>query len=169
MTNCTNNEPCDSCGFKEQVKIKYKATKAIADKFPNGTASLIELLSNTHPVVLDQTGYCALPEADQLVWELRANALNQPMLCLMIPKNKNSKKDLRLAYSQGNNTAYLSDIKPIARYLSTQYPNNKPANQRGGKKEIKERGMTQNLKTRIVTRVVLLVHTLKILQQMNLL
>ena len=33
--------------------------------------------------------------------------------------------------------------------------------------EIKERGMTQSLKTRIVTLVALLVHTLKILQQLK--
>ena len=85
----------------------------------------------------------------------------------MNSKNENAKKDLRLAYSQGNNTAYPTDIKSAARYLSTQYPNNKPTNQHGGNKGIKEKGMTQNLKIRIVTGVVLLVHTLKILQQMK--
>ena len=30
MNNYTNNEPQDPHGFKEQVKINYKATKAIA-------------------------------------------------------------------------------------------------------------------------------------------
>ena len=45
MNNYTNNEPYDPRGFKEQVKIKYKATKAIARKFPNGKAALMELLS----------------------------------------------------------------------------------------------------------------------------
>ena len=34
-------------------------------------------------------------------------------------------------------------------------------------RKIEEKGMTQNLKIRIVTRVVMLVHTLKILQQMK--
>ena len=52
----------------------------------------------------------------------------------MNSKNKNTKKDLRLTYSQGNNTAYPSNIRLIARYLSIQYPNNKPANQPGDKK-----------------------------------
>ena len=89
----------------------------------------MELLSNAL-VPLDWAGYCALPEEDQLVWEVRDNALNQTMLYLLNLKSKNAKKDLRLAYSQGNNTAYPTNIESMARYLSTQYPNYKPANQR---------------------------------------
>ena len=85
----------------------------------------------------------------------------------MNSKNENAKKDLHLAYSQGNITAYPSDFESMAKYLSTQYVNNKPANQRGGKKGDKRKGMTQNLKTRIVTRMALLLHTLKILQQLK--
>ena len=56
------------------------------------------------------------------------------MLYLMNSKNENAKKDLRLAYSQGNNTAYPPNIELIAKCLSTQYSNNKSTNQRGGKK-----------------------------------
>ena len=59
----------------------------------------MELLGNAQPVALDLADYCALPEADQLVWEQRADALNQSMLYLMNSKNKNAKKDLCLAYS----------------------------------------------------------------------
>ena len=55
------------------------------------------------------------------------------MIYLMNLKNKIAKKDLRLAYSQGNLTTYPTDIKVAAWYLSTQYPNNKPANQRKNK------------------------------------
>ena len=62
------------------------------------------------------------------------------MLFLMNLKNKTAKKDLHLEYSQANNTAYPTNIKAMARYLSTQYPNNKPANQRGGKKGDKKKG-----------------------------
>ena len=69
MNNYTNNEPNDPHGFKEQVKIKYKGIKAIVGKFPNGTAALMELLSNSQPTALDWAGYCALPEAEQLAWE----------------------------------------------------------------------------------------------------
>ena len=42
----------------------------------------MELLRNALLVLLDWAGCYALPEADQLVWELRANALNQSMLKL---------------------------------------------------------------------------------------
>ena len=45
LNTYTNNEPQDPHGYKEQVKIKYEATKAIVRKFPNGTAALMELLS----------------------------------------------------------------------------------------------------------------------------
>ena len=52
----------------------------------------------------------------------------------MNSKNDNTKKDLRLAYSQGNITAYSPTIEAMARYLSTQYPNKNSTNQRQGKK-----------------------------------
>ena len=39
-----------------------------------------------------------------------------------------------------NNTAYPTNIESAARYLSTQYPNNKPTNQRGGNKGNKRKG-----------------------------
>ena len=61
-------------------------------------AALMKLLSNENPVALDLDGYCTLPEANQLVWELRVNALNRAMLYLMNSKNKNANKDLRLAF-----------------------------------------------------------------------
>ena len=70
----------------------------------------------------------------------REDALNKAMLYLMNSKNKHAKKDLRLAYSQGNLTAYLPTVKGIARYLSTQYLNNKPVNQCDGKKGNKKKG-----------------------------
>ena len=52
----------------------------------------------------------------------------------MNSKNKVAKKNLRLAYSEGNYTAYPADIEAAVWYLSTQYPNNKPANQCGRNK-----------------------------------
>ena len=113
LNTYTNNNPQDPHGFKELVKIKYKATKAIVGKFPNGTAALTHLLSKAEPP-LDWDGYCALPEENRLVWELRADALNQAMIYLMNSKKKNAKKDLRLAYSQGNYTAYPPDIDAAA-------------------------------------------------------
>ena len=139
MNNYTNNGPYNPHGFKKQIKIKYEATKEVARKFPNGTAALMELLTNAQPP-LDWATYCALTADQQLVWELRANALNQAMIFLMNSKNKTAKKDLRLAYSQGNSTAYPTNIKAMARYLSTQYPNNNPTNQRRGKKGDEKKG-----------------------------
>ena len=163
MNTYTNNEPQDPHGYKKQVNIKYKSTKAIARKFPNGTAALMKLLSNAPLALLDWAVYCTLPEVNQLVWELRANVLNQSMPYLMNLKNKNAKKDLRLAYYQENNTAYPPDIKSMARYLSTKILTTSPPINAEAKREIKEKGMTQNMKIRIVTRVVLLVHMLEIL------
>ena len=62
------------------------------------------------------------------------------MLYLMNAKNKHAKKNLRLAYSQENMTAYSPNIEGMARYLSAQYPNNKPCNQHSGKKGDKSKG-----------------------------
>ena len=78
----------------------------------------MHLLSKAE-TALDWDGYCALSEEDRLVWEQRADALNQSMIYLMNSKNKHDKKDLSLAYSQGNYTAYPFDIEAVARYLST--------------------------------------------------
>ena len=71
----------------------------------------MELLSRAQPAALDWAVYCALTPDEQLVWEHRADELNQSMLFLINSKNKNAKKDLRLAYSQGNNIAYPPNIK----------------------------------------------------------
>ena len=53
----------------------------------------------------------------------------------MNSKNEITKKDLQLAYSQGNHTAYPTDIKTAAWYLTTQYPNIKSGNQRKNKQK----------------------------------
>ena len=138
LNTYTNNDPNDPHGFKEQVKIKFEATKAIVGKFLNGIAALTHLLSKAEtPLYWD--AYCALSEEGRLVWEQTADKLNQSMINLMNLKNKIAKKDLRLAYFQGNYTAYPANIKAAAWYQSTQYHNNKPPNQRGSYKEKKKR------------------------------
>ena len=83
---------------------------------------------------IDRNEYWVLTPDKQLAWGERGDELYKSMLCLMNSKNKHAKKDLRLAYSQGNLMTYPSTIERIARYLLTQYPNNKPINQRNGKK-----------------------------------
>ena len=120
LNTYTNHEVHDPNGFKEQVKIKYKATKTIVGRFPNGTATLMHLFSSAEPNALDWDGYCALPAEVQLVWETRADALNQAMIFRMNSKNEIDKKDLQLAYSQGNHTAYPTNIELAAWYLATQ-------------------------------------------------
>ena len=59
--------------------------------------------------------------ANQLVWEEKADALNKAMLLLTNLKNDNAKKDLRLAYSEGNKIAYPLDVESTARYLLSMY------------------------------------------------
>ena len=118
LNTYTNNDTYDPNDFKEQVKIKYETTKAIVGRFPNGTAILINLLSNADPA-LDWNGYCALPADDRLEWERRADALTQGMIYIMNSKNEIDKKDLWLAYSQGNHTTYPANIGSAARYLTT--------------------------------------------------
>ena len=83
---------------RNQVKIKFEATKVIVGIFPNGTATLMHLLSNAEPA-LDWFGYCALPAEGQLEWETRTDALNQAMIYITNSKNEITKKDLQLAYS----------------------------------------------------------------------
>ena len=48
----------------------------------------------------------------------------------MNSKNEMAKKDLQLTYSQGNQTAYPTNIESAAWYLTTQYPNIKSGKQR---------------------------------------
>ena len=61
MSNYTNNDPYNPHGFKEQVKIKFEATKAIVGRFPNTTTALMDLLSKAQPTALDWAAYCVLP------------------------------------------------------------------------------------------------------------
>ena len=74
------------------------------------------------------------------------------MLLLLNLKNDNAKKDLRLAYSQGNKTAYPLNPESMARYLLSMYSiksTNNPCDKRGIRTE--RRVMNPNLKIRITT------------------
>ena len=52
----------------------------------------------------------------------------------MNSNNNNAKKDVQLTYSQEYKLVYLLTAKEMARYMSTQYPNNNPCHQHNGKK-----------------------------------
>ena len=67
------------------------------------------------------------------MWKELGDELNNSILYLTNLKNNHAKKDLGLAYSQGNLAAYPPIIEGIARYLLIQYPNNKSTNQRDDK------------------------------------
>ena len=82
----------------KKIKIKYDSIKAVAGKFPNGTATMIILLAVAAPL-RDWAYYCGLTPDEQLTWEEKGDELNKSMLYLMNSKNKHAKKDLRLAYS----------------------------------------------------------------------
>ena len=51
MNNYSNNKPHDPHGFKEKIKVKHNAVKAIAGRFPNGTAVLMALLKQNVPAL----------------------------------------------------------------------------------------------------------------------
>ena len=89
---------------KEEIKIKFDAVKAVVEKFPNRAGAMIELLKSEVPA-LDLAAYCAMPVVEQIVWEEKGDAITKSMHLLMNSKNNNAKKDLCLAYSQGNKSA----------------------------------------------------------------
>ena len=66
LNNFSNNKPHDPHGFKEEIKIKFNAVKAVVGKFSNGTGSMMELLKAEVPT-LDWAIYFALPVTEQLV------------------------------------------------------------------------------------------------------
>ena len=99
MNNFSNKKPNDPHGFKEEIQIKFDAVLAVAEKFQNRTGSMMELLRAERQTV-DWAGFCAMPVAEQIIWEEKSDAITKAMLLLMNLKNDNAKKNLRLAYSQ---------------------------------------------------------------------
>ena len=64
--NYSNNKLHDPYGFKGEIKIKYDAVKAVAGKFPNGTAVIMALFK-AETIPLTWVDYCAMPPVDRLV------------------------------------------------------------------------------------------------------
>ena len=147
LNNFSNNKTHDSNGFKEKIKIKFNAVKAVVEKFPNGTEAMTKLLK-AKPIPLTWANYYTMSVAEQLILEERSDLLTKSMLFLMDLKNNNANKDLHLAYSQGNKTAYSLSVKAIARYMSTQYPNKNPGCQCNGKKGDRYRTKEHNPKSK---------------------
>ena len=81
------------------------------------------------------------------------------MLLLANSKNEAVKKDLCLAFAQGNNSAYPESCEQMVCFLSSQYaiknnnnPNNNNWDKNGGKSK---RVMTPNQKTKMIALRVL--------------
>ena len=51
LNNFSNAKPNDPHGFKEELRIKYNAIFAVLGKFPNGTGTILELLSAEIPAL----------------------------------------------------------------------------------------------------------------------
>ena len=51
INNYSNNKLHGPHGFKEEIKIKYDAVKAISGRLPNGTAVIIALLEQNVPAL----------------------------------------------------------------------------------------------------------------------
>ena len=83
-----------------------------------GTGQIMELLK-AKPIASTSANYCAICVTDHNNWGEKYDASTKAMLLLLNYKNDNTKKDLRLAYSQGNESAYSPTAKTMARYLST--------------------------------------------------
>ena len=66
MNNYSNSKPHDPHSFKEEIKIKFDAVKAMVEKFLKGTGAMMELLKAEVPPA-DWANYCALPVLYQLV------------------------------------------------------------------------------------------------------
>ena len=105
-----------------------------------------------------------LTPGEQLIWKERGDELNKAMLYLMNSKIEHAQNGLTSGLFSRKHEGLSPNIEKMARYLSTQYPNN---NQRNGKRGIQIREMIQNPKTKTVTWVTLQVHTLEILQPLK--
>ena len=74
MNNFSNNKLYNPHGYKEEVKIKYDSIQSIAERYPNGTATMMALLTAAVPK-LNWAGYCTLTPDKQLAWEERGDKL----------------------------------------------------------------------------------------------
>ena len=120
LHNFSNSNPNNPRAFKEEPNIKNSAAFAITRRFLDGIGLLEELLKTESPP-LDWGAYCALGAPPRIEWEDEAEALNKAMLLLLNLKNNNAKKDLCLAYSQGNKTAFPLNLESMARYMLSMY------------------------------------------------
>ena len=122
----SNSKPSDPHYFKEELKTKFQATLAIANRFPNGTMYMEEMLrrhvdkaGKEKPLTLEH--YFKMPAEEKAFWENKGNKLNMSMLILLNSKNEPMKHELSIAYSQGSTDCYPLDHDGMTHLAATQY------------------------------------------------
>ena len=97
--------------------------------------------------------------AAQLVWEEKVDDLAKAMLLLIYWKNISAKKDIYLAFAQGNHSACPQTVEKMARFLLSQYwnkninPNNNLWDKNGdknGKKGDEAKSEDKNRTTQVL-------------------
>lgn len=98
--------------LKTEIKVEYKATKAICSKFPFGTEILVFIMVHFPGGAAGNTfaTYCALPAADKIRLEKTHDELVLAMSFLNNSRNDDAKKDVRRAFANGNDNAYKTTL-----------------------------------------------------------
>lgn len=86
-----NHRLDDSQGYKEELKVKYSVTMTISGKFPNWTGFLEYLLAK-EVAPLNWVDYCALSEANWIIWEGKADGLSKSVFLLVNLKMKQPRR-----------------------------------------------------------------------------
>ena len=93
LNNFSNAKPSDPHHFKEELKTKFQATLAIANRFPIGTVYMEEMLRQNKdkdgkedPKTIND--YFGMPAEQKAFWENEGNKLNMSMLLLLNSKNE---------------------------------------------------------------------------------
>ena len=116
--------------FKDELRTKFQATLALANRFPNGTVYMEEALAMNEeddgsgkmvPKPLTIEHYFAMTEEKRAYWEKKGDERNMAMIYINNCQNEDMKRDLRMAYSHGNKECYNLDVESLARLQSTQY------------------------------------------------
>ena len=132
VSNYVNPKVEDPHYYKAELKTKFQAVLALSGRFPYGTCYMEEMLrrnvNNGTPSPLTINDYFSMGENEKAMWEKKGNDLTVAMLWLSNSRNENMKRELRLAYSQGNTDCYPTDPEKMARLAASQYIMSAPRN-----------------------------------------
>ena len=76
MNNFSNQKPTDPHSFKYELKTKFQASLALANRFPNGTVFMEEMVRinenpDGKPNPLTIQDYFGINEKNKIAWEKR--------------------------------------------------------------------------------------------------